>query len=266
MLLAYGARGVGYFTYWTPPPDTIWDWHPAVITYEGDRTAWYPVLADWNRRLRAAGERLAELHWITTEHAGSVPEGATPFAADSLIAAVEGRAALGQFVDAAGHRHVLVANSDSSHAQRVTLQVVGPRRVWRLGDESGQWEPVIAAPTPGAEPVLLDLAPGGLALLRFDGGFPPLGAGRGPALAILPTPAAGTARLSVSGLGPGGYVEILDAAGRRVRRWRPGATEVVLTWRGERDDGGVAPPGVYLVRAEDRAGVTVSRLPWLGRR
>ena len=31
MLLAYGARGIGYFTYWTPAPDPAWNWQPAMI-------------------------------------------------------------------------------------------------------------------------------------------------------------------------------------------------------------------------------------------
>ena len=266
MLLAYGARGVGYFTYWTPAPDTAWNWQPAVMTTAGQPTAWYPMLARLNLAVRAAGGTLAGLTWLATAHAGSTPPGGTPFVPDGLIAAVEGRAALGHFVDASGVRHLFVANSDSLAPQRVTLTLTGLRPVWRLGEAVGEWRRVIPSEASGGEQVTLDLEPGGFALLRVEGVFRPLGAGRGPGLGVFPRPARGEVRLVVSGLEPGGHVEILDTAGRRMRSWRPDAAQGTLTWRGERDAGGSAPPGAYFARAEDAAGVSVERLQWLGRR
>jgi hypothetical protein len=266
MLLAYGARGIGYFTYWTPAPDTVWNWGPAIITFEGQRTAWYPVVADLNRRVRPAGETLAGLTWLATEHAGWTPLGGTPFSPDGLLASVEGRAALGHFVDAAGTRHLLVANSDSLGWQRVTLGVHGLRRIWRLGDAAGDWQELAPVVAGEGEQVPLDLEPGGFALLRFGGDFRPVGAGPGPRLGVTPLPARGEARLAVSNLGSDGRVEILDAGGRRVRSWRPGAAAAILAWRGERDAGGWAPPGVYFVRAENGRGVASTRLEWLGGR
>lgn len=265
MLLAYGARGIGYFTYWTPAPDPAWDWQPAVISYEGQRTAWYPVVAGLNDRLRPAGETLAGLTWLATVHAGWTPLGGVPFVTEAVLDSFEGRAALGYFTDGHGVRHVLVANSDSLGAQQATMTLRGSRRVWRLGGETGEWQPVGTLPVPGGERVALDLEPGGFVLLRISG---PLGpsAGRGPGLGVYPRPAHREVSLSISGLGPAGCVEILDAGGRRVRSWRPGADEATLSWRGERDRGGFAPPGLYFVRAEDAAGVSVSRLAWLGNR
>ena len=266
MLLAYGARGIGYFTYWTPAPDTVWNWQPAIISHEGQRSAWYPVVAGLNGRVRAAGETLAGLTWLATVHAGSTPPGGKPFVPEAVVGSVEGRAALGHFTDGHGVRHVLVANSDSLAAQQVALTLRGQRRVWRLGGEAGEWRPVTTLSVPGGERVALDLEPGGLVLLRISGPFSPLGAGRGPGLGVYPRPAHREVSLSVSGLGPGGHVEILDAGGRRVRSWRPGSDEATLSWRGERDRGGSAPPGFYFVRAEDTEGVSVSRLEWLGSR
>ena len=84
MLLAYGARGVGYFTYWTPRPDPRLNWQPAVLTLEGQRTAWYPVLARLGAYLRPLGEALAGMTWMATVHAGSVPLGGTAFSARRL--------------------------------------------------------------------------------------------------------------------------------------------------------------------------------------
>lgn len=266
MLLAYGARGIGYFTYWTPAPDPVWNWQPAIITYDGQRSAWYPVVAGLNRKVRAAGETLAGLTWLATVHAGSTPLGGTPFVPEAVIGSVEGRAALGCFTDGYGVRHLLVANSDSIGAQQVTLTLRGLRRVWRLGAEAGEWQPATVTPVPGGGRVALDLEPGGFALLRISGPLSQPGAGRGPGLGVYPRPARREVSLTVSGLGSGGRVEILDAAGRRVRSWRPGSDEATLMWRGERDRGGSAPPGIYFVRAEDTGGASVSRLEWLGGR
>ena len=64
MLLAYGARGVGYFSYWTPAPDPVWNWGPAIITYDGVRTPWYDIVARLNGLVRPAGETLAGLTWV----------------------------------------------------------------------------------------------------------------------------------------------------------------------------------------------------------
>jgi hypothetical protein len=266
MLLAYGARGIGYFTYWTPAPDPTWEWGPAVISYEGERTAWYPVLAELNRRVRPAGETLAGLTWLATEHAGSTPVGGTPFAPDGLVRAVGGRAALGHFVDRSGVRHLLVANSDSLTWQRVSLTLNGRPHVWRLGEVVDDWRVVSAPSVAGRAHVKLNLGPGGFALLRIGGRFDPLGAGPGPTLGVSPRPAHREARLAVAGLGTGGHVEILDASGRRIRSWRPGTPEATFLWRGERDAGGFAPPGLYFVRAEDARGVAATRLEWLGSR
>jgi hypothetical protein len=266
MLLAYGARGIGYFTYWTPAPDPVWNWQPAMISYEGQRSAWYPVVAELNRKVRAAGETLAGLTWLATVHAGSTPLGGAPFVPEAVVGSVEGRAALGHFTDGYGVRHVLVVNSDSLAAQQVTLTLRGPRLIWRLGGEAGEWQSVTSLPVPGGERVALDLEPGGFVLLRISGPFSPPGAGRGPGLGVYPRPAHREVSLTVSGLDPGGHVEILDAGGRRVRSWRPGSDEATLTWRGERDSGGSAPPGIYFVRAEDAGGISVSRLEWLGNR
>jgi hypothetical protein len=264
MLLAYGARGIGYFTYWTPAPDTTWNWQPAIISYEGRRTAWYPVVAELNAKVRPAGETLAGLTWLATVHAGSVPRGGAPFVPGELLDSVGGRAALGTFVDGVGVSHLLVANSDSLGAQTVLLTLRGPRRVWRLGERAGDWQPVATQSVPAGERLALDLEPGGFALLRVGGAVRRPAAG--PGLDVRPRPAHREVTLTVSGLGPGGRVEILDATGRRVRGWQPGADEAALTWRGELDRAGSASPGIYFVRVADASGATVSRLEWLGSR
>jgi len=139
MALAYGAHGFGYFTWWTPAPDPMYQWASAVIDTLGQRTAWYPFVREFGPQLRAAGETLAPLRWLATGHAGGVPQGGAAFAPDRVIAGVRGRAALGQFRDDAGRRVVVVVNADSLRSQTITLDLAARWTVERLGSTTGEW-------------------------------------------------------------------------------------------------------------------------------
>lgn len=266
MLLAYGARGIGYFTYWTPAPDSVWNWQPAVIGYDGRRTAWYGVVAELDRRVRPAGGTLAALTWLATVHAGGTPAGGAPFRPDDLLAAVEGRAALGCFADSAGTRYLLVVNSDSLAARTLGLVLGGTRRVWRLGTAVGEWNELPVGRVAGGTRVALGLVPGGFALLRAGGDAGPAGVGFGPDLVLLPNPARRELRLQLARLTGAARLEILDASGRRIWSQAVGAAEASLTWRGEGPGGRSAPPGLYFVRVRDAQGVAAVRLHWLGSR
>ena len=267
MALAYAARGVGYFTYWTPDPDPAWNWQYGLIAHDGLRTHWYDLAAAFDPRVRAAGERLARLTWLATQHAGSVPAGGTPFAPSAWIAAVEGRAALGMFSDSLGTRHVLLVNSDSLAARTIALTLPGARRVERLAADGISWLPVDTTHAAAGPRAAFDLEAGDFALIRVTGPGEPLRAGAGPGLRAEPNPAAGFARLEFSAVHGQGRIEILDTGGRKIwgRPLGPGSS--TLVWDGSRDSGGgVAPAGLYFARAEDAGGVTVVRLSWLGRR
>lgn len=262
-LLAYGARGIGYFTYWTPDPDPTWNWKPAVIDNDGTRSPWYDVLVAFNPGVRAAGETLVGLVWLSTQHAGSVPRGGTAFAPDDWIRAVEGRAAIGRFAGAAGARYMLVANSDSLAAATVVLALPRTRRAWRLGDAADSWSEAPAVPEVGGVRILVALESGGFALLRLEAD--PAGA-PGPVLAIGPNPASGAVRFAASRIAPGARLEILDAAGRPVWSSALAPNAGPLTWNGQREGGGHAGPGIYFARVTDTGGVTTARFSWLGAR
>lgn len=258
MALAYGARGIGYFTYWTPAPDPTWNWQYGAIGWDGRRTPWFEVLAGLNPRVRRTGLRLAASVWLATEHAGSVPIGGTRFAPDGWVGAVDGRAALGAFAGRAGERLLLVVNADSSAAQTVTLLPADPGAVWRLDHD-----PPVQLDRDREGRVALPLAPGDFALLHLPGEGA-VAAGQPPRLALHPVPARGRLTLAVRDARPGARLEILDATGRRAwGRTLDGAAD--LEWRGEREAGGVAPPGVYFARVEDTGGVAAARFAWLGR-
>jgi hypothetical protein len=266
-LLAYGARGVGYFTYWTPLPDPAWNWQPAVIDDDGTRTRWFDLLAAFNPYVREAGETLAQLAWITTQHSGSVPPGAQGFVPDDWVASAEGRAAIGQFAGALGERYLLVANSDSLSSQALALTLPGADSVERLMPAGPAWTPAPATPVTGGLRVAFTLESGGVTLLRVHGAGGGSGAsGSNPGLELAPNPARGICRFSVAAAVGGATLEIIDAGGRRIwsRRLPPGRSAV--QWDGETDRGDRAPGGLYFARIRDDRGTAVRRLAWLGSR
>ncbi len=259
MSIAYGARGVGWFTWWTPGTYYPWRWNPAVIDSTGRRTPWYDVVVPLGARLRAAGDTLAGSAWLAATHAGGTPDGGTPFVPDADVAAVTGRAVLGTFATATGARRVIVVNADSARAQRVTLVAARALEVARL--EAGGWG-AAARIDPGA-PIALDLAAGDFVVLQMHA-FDSVAGGLAPLLEVRPLPARGQLTLSIRRLGAGGRVEIIDGAGRRVWSRRVGPENTTIVWHGEREGDGRAPPGVYFVRAETPRGVAVARSQWLG--
>ena len=266
-LLAYGARGVGYFTYWTPAPNPIFNWQEGMIGWDGQRTHWYATVAALNEKVAPVGEILADLTRLATKHAGSVPFGAIGFTPDPWVLDVRGRAMLGEFADSTGTRYLVVVNPDSASARTIDLILPFTRSVEQFDEASGLWH----APASGALgsrgfALTLSLAAGDLALLRLTGEWNALPSRKGPALRLAPNPANRRITFALGNVAARGRIEILDAGGRRVwsRALAPGSS--AHEWQGERDQGDVARAGLYFVRAEDVRGVTVARLTWLGAR
>src|SRR5262249_42813788 len=193
--LSYGAAGIGYFTYWTPAPDSTLNWHDGMIRWgSGERGPHYEQVRSLNARLLPLGEVLRGLAWLSTEHANGTPQGGTAFAADSLVLSVEGRAALGTFADDAGTPYLFLANRDSSTARPLALELVGERRAERFGDD-GAWRAWPTVPTPSGRRLAVSLAAGDFTLFRLSGGCGALASGGCAAtLAASPSPASGSVR------------------------------------------------------------------------
>ena len=265
--LSYGARGIGYFTYWTPAPDPMSNWGDGMVRWgSGERSPHYERVRTLNRLVRPLGEELAGLAWLGTEHAGGTPIGGTAFTPDSLLAGVDGRATLGQFADARGTPHVFVANRDSASARTIALDLLGDRTVERLG-ESGGWTSWPSQPTPRGRRVELALGPGGFALLRLGGGCGSLVNGECRAtLTVAPEPAGGSVRFGGRGVSGAATLTIVDAGGRRVWTRTLAGEAPVAVWEGRSDEGERVRPGIYWARLEDARGSVVRRVTWLGTR
>jgi len=257
-VLAYGGSGVGTFTYWTPPPDTVWNWRPGAITLDGQRTPRYDWLQRLNRSLASVAGALAGSRWLATEHAGSVPLGGTPFAPSRTLLGVDGRATIGYFAGPDTRALWVVVNADSSVSRSIGLRLGGRVRLERWDESTGAFH---AVPVEGGVATLA-LDAGGYTLLRLPPGSTGLEgrAGR-PQLSLGPNPARDHVRITVSGAVGATRIDVLDIGGRRVWSTRGGAGNEYWDWSGQGLAGRVVP-GIYLVRVEDARGVSAAKLTW----
>ncbi len=267
--LAWGARGIGYFTYWTPPSSVDTQWHPAMIEWgTGERTPNYEMVTALNTRLAPLGNTLAGMQWVTARHAGSVPPGGIPFTQDSVLTAVEGRATLGWFADSTFSVFLFVANSDSLLPQDLTLTFASACLPSQMRTDGSGWDPLPVDPDGR---VVLSLDAGDFTLLRIPvperlASVTPRSGGATLSLRNTPNPANGLVRFDVAGADGPARLDVLDLSGRVIwsRALAPGAGEV--TWRGEREHASRASSGIYFARLRDARGIVVRRIAWLGPR
>jgi hypothetical protein len=118
--MAYGARGVSYFTYWTPPSDGEWTFRHGLIE-DGEPTLHYLQAAQLNRRLRAMGDALRGFTSIAV--ADSLGEIATPFPIGLIDGVDGGPITAGLFGDGAGRLMVLLVNRDYGASTTATVRV-----------------------------------------------------------------------------------------------------------------------------------------------
>jgi hypothetical protein len=158
--LAYGARGISYFAYWTPVHVAYADelkFRNGLIE-KGKPTAHYAHAMRLNRAVRAIDRQLAPFTSVSVgdsmgEVAARLPIGP--------IAAIEGAPiTAGLFRNDAGELAVLLVNRDYRSAAAVTLRLRdGELRPQVFNADAGTW-------TNDADPKLR-LPPGGAQLLRW---------------------------------------------------------------------------------------------------
>lgn len=127
--LAYGVKGIQYFTYWTPEDNAV-KFKDALITRAGERTPLYGYATRANDFLQNVGGILRPLDSESVTHFGEkrLPRGAKPFKGHPYVKAASGDAAiLGFFVDPSNpsERHLLVANRSPNRASRTRLTIPG---------------------------------------------------------------------------------------------------------------------------------------------
>lgn len=167
--LAYGGRGIQYFTYYTP---TIGNYRLGAIDPFGNRTPTWDMLRRINNQIHALAPTMVKLRSTGVYHYPEPPDQGRGVQESRLIREVEmtqryvrppagARYLVGEFADGAGRPYFMLVNKSLSHSFRfdVKLKEEG-RKLVRVSPWSGREEPF------GRE---MDwLAPGAGVLLRVE--------------------------------------------------------------------------------------------------
>ena len=169
--LAYGARGIEYFTYWTPTGreeagDKI-AYKSAIIDRHGQRTATFALVKKLNREITAWAPTLTTLRPFGVCHSDPAYEGTEPLGSGKLISALTGSPVLvGFFRDPADTTWAMVVNSSFCDPAKTKIafdQKVSS--VFALDKNSGQAQSVILDK---AKTMTIELAPGDAVLLKLE--------------------------------------------------------------------------------------------------
>jgi hypothetical protein len=160
--LAYGARGVSYFAYWTPPENQEWDFHYGLIE-DGRPTLHYFQVARLNRELRALAAALDGFRSIAV--ADSLGEIGVAFPIGPIDALDGGPITAGLFGGPNGDLAVLLVNRDYRYGVTASLRLhPGAPPPEEFDPDAAQWHRAASLTRP--------LAPGAALLLRWPAARP----------------------------------------------------------------------------------------------
>lgn len=175
--LAYGARGIEYFTYFTPERG---NYRAGAIDPFGRRTATWEALRRVNGQIHALGPVLARLHSTGVFHFPDVPKQGHALSESRIVRhitmvkdedqyvapSVAARFLVGELQDAQGRPYLMIVNKDLVYSFQFEIDWrMEPRRVLRVNPYSGAEEPF--------EGEQNWVGPGGAVLLRLDANTAP---------------------------------------------------------------------------------------------
>jgi hypothetical protein len=152
--LAYGAKGIQYFTYWTPDSSPQIKFGDALVAKDGTPTPRYEYATNANEYLKVMGRELLPLTSESVVHARErrLPRGAKAFKADNWVRAVSGSPViLSRFKDPNGgtERYLFVANRSFLKAAETRLTLSDSvSAVSKLDTETETFVPVTLQGTP----------------------------------------------------------------------------------------------------------------------
>ena len=138
--LAYGGRGLAWFTYFAP---AVGNYRGAAIDQFGNETPTWHNLQNINLQIQKLGPTLLKLETDDVYHIGDVPAHCKGSPTNSLVSSVSGGSFLvGDFTHEDGSRYVLIVNKDLAKSHPCSPQFrKPPRRVQHISPYSGSLTP-----------------------------------------------------------------------------------------------------------------------------
>jgi hypothetical protein len=118
--LAYGVRGVGWFTYTGRDRG---NYRNTAIDLSGRRTPTYDLLRDANLQMHRLAPIMTKLKSVNVFHHPQIPQGCKSLETSKFLADVKGAGpfCVGEFEDEQGRPAVLVVNRDMAHSTQFNI-------------------------------------------------------------------------------------------------------------------------------------------------
>lgn len=139
--LAYGAQAIQYFTYWTPEPEGVYDYHDAPVDANGQKTKTYGLVQQMNRELRQVSKLFFGAKVTSVCHIGKIANGTKKLSTAPVnlcsLKVVSRRGAVISTFEKFGHRYVGIVNKDYQHDMQLQVKVKNdiPRRMTKTLQE-----------------------------------------------------------------------------------------------------------------------------------
>lgn len=166
--LAYGGKGLMYFTYWTPG-DSSFDWGPALMKRDGTATPQYEEVKRINKDVQTIGKYLLNAIPSGVFQTGKLAPGGIPREQGTPVVFPDaGDVTVGLF-RADTHLYVLFTNRDYKQTTETDVLLSnGLNPVEKLNKSNGKWETVKGEKTPDGDfKARLSLAAGDGELYRW---------------------------------------------------------------------------------------------------
>lgn len=142
--MAYGARGISYFAYWTPPDepasdlDARWNFRYGLVEH-GTPTRHFFQVARLNRVIRVVTQQLEGFEFIAVVN--DADESASSFPIGPIDGIEGGTLTVGLFGSPGGDLAALVVNRDYRYAATVAVRLSpGARAPERFDPVTGRWK------------------------------------------------------------------------------------------------------------------------------
>jgi hypothetical protein len=157
--LAYGGRGLSWFTYFAPQ---VGNYRMAPIDQFGNETPNWHFMQNVNLQVQKLAPTLLQLACDDVYHIGKIPSGGKAPPTNSLISGVSGdNFVVGEFTHRDGSRYAMVVNKDLAKSHPCSPQFrKPPRRLQQVSPYTGALTPF--------EGEHVWLAPGAGALLKVE--------------------------------------------------------------------------------------------------
>jgi hypothetical protein len=137
--LAYGARGLSYFTYFAPQ---IGNYRLAPIDQFGNKTPTWDMMRNVNTQVQNLLPTYVKLKSVNVFHYPDVPEGCRDTTSSKHLAKVEGsHLVVGEFEDPEGVPYAMVVNKDFHRSTSFGVQFKEKGRIMMISPFTGAGQP-----------------------------------------------------------------------------------------------------------------------------